>query len=167
LTWSFPLSKMYPVPDTLDWEKKIKCFSEARKNPSVSMLLCELSTSFDLAVCLTPCFGRLPALKDKRCPQILIVWASHATRLAEQMTGVASVDCISSRGWQAGKAFGESLAAAVSEKMANCPSIDIVILQLFDNTSFYARTFEGGLIPYRQETNSSAYHIDGDLVSQP
>ncbi len=38
---------------------------------------------------------------------------------------------------------------------------------LFDNTSFYARTCEGGLIPCRRELNSSTYHIDGDLVLQP
>jgi hypothetical protein len=48
--------------------------------------------------------------------------------------------------------------------MANCPSFDIVILQLFDNTSFHARTFEGELIPFKWETSSSAYHMDGDLV---
>jgi hypothetical protein len=43
----------------------------------------------------------------------------------------------------------------------------LILLQLFDNTSFYARTCEGGLIPCRRELNSSTYHIDGDLVLQP
>jgi hypothetical protein len=50
--------------------------------------------------------------------------------------------------------------------MANCPSFDIVILQLFDNTSFHAGMFEGELIPFKWETSSSAYHMDGDLVLQ-
>ncbi len=43
-------------------------------------------------------------------------------------------------------------------------SYDLLILQLFDNMSFYARMFEGGLIPCRRETKSNAYHVDGDLV---
>ena len=38
---------------------------------------------------------------------------------------------------------------------------------MFDNTSFYARTCEGGLIPCRRELNSNIYHVDGDLVLQP
>jgi hypothetical protein len=47
-----------------------------------------------------------------------------------------------------------------------CLSFYLIILQLFYNMAFCARTFEGGLIPCRRETNSSSYHVDGELVLQ-
>jgi hypothetical protein len=59
------------------------------------------------------------------------------------------------------------MTANISDKLTGGTDFDLIILQLFDNTSFYARTCAGGLIPCRRELNSSSYHIDGDLVLQP
>jgi hypothetical protein len=59
------------------------------------------------------------------------------------------------------------MAAKISDKLSGGTDFDLIILQLFDSTSFSARTCEGGLIPCRRELNSSSYHIDGDLVLQP
>jgi hypothetical protein len=61
------------------------------------MLLCELSTSFDLA----PSFYRLHTTKDKEEARVVIVGASHAARLAEQMTGHAAVESIIIDAWTA------------------------------------------------------------------
>jgi hypothetical protein len=116
---------------------------------------------------MNPSFERNPIVRDLGDPHVLVVGASHAARLAEQLKGLVLVDDVCVSGWRAGKASSEALASKISEKLARCTSYDLIILQLFDNTSFYARTCEGGLIPCRRELNSSTYHIDGDLVLQP
>jgi hypothetical protein len=66
--------------------KKIRPIEEQRENPSVSKLLCELSTSFDMPVCLSPTFGRLPSTVIQGEQRILVVGASHAARVAEQLS---------------------------------------------------------------------------------
>jgi hypothetical protein len=67
-----------------------------------------------MSVCLSPLFERSPAMTDKGEPRVFIVGASHAARLAEQMSAMAKVDCVSSSGWRAGKTSGEALASALS-----------------------------------------------------
>jgi hypothetical protein len=65
--------------------KLIRPFGETRENPAVSMLLCEISTSFDMPICLNPSFERLPTVRDQGDPHVLVVGVSHAARLAEQI----------------------------------------------------------------------------------
>ena len=50
--------------------KKINCLTEARENPIVSALLCEMSTSFDLALSLNPSLERLITTWDKGEPLV-------------------------------------------------------------------------------------------------
>jgi hypothetical protein len=76
------------------------------------------------------------------------------------------IDDVCVSGWRAGKASSEALATKISDKLAGGTAFDLIVLQLFDNTSYYARTCEGGLIPCRRELNSSTYHIDSNLVLQ-
>jgi hypothetical protein len=147
--------------------KKIRPIEEHRENPSVSKLLCELSTSFDMPVCLSPSFGRLPSAAITGEPRILVVGASHAARVAEQLSKRFQVKNLRIGGWRAGKAAGETMAEAICNALEGSMGFDLIVLQLFDNTSFYARTCEGGLIPCRRELNSNTYHVDGDLVLQP
>jgi hypothetical protein len=147
--------------------KKIRPIEEHRENPSVSKLLCELSTSFDMPVCLSPSFGRLPSAAITGEPRILVVGASHAARVAEQLSKRFQVKNLCIGGWRAGKAAGETMAEAICSALEGSSGFDLIVLQLFDNTSFYARTCEGGLIPCRRELNSNTYHVDGDLVLQP
>jgi hypothetical protein len=135
--------------------KMIRPFGEARENPAVSILLCEISTNFDMSICLSPSFERLPTGRDLGDPQCLVVGASHAARLVEQLRGLVLVDDVCVSGWRAGKASSEALATKISNKLAGGTAFDLIVLQLFDNTSFYARTCEGGLIPCRRELNSS------------
>jgi hypothetical protein len=65
------------------------------------------------------------------------------------MSGHIAVETISIMGWRAGRASSETLAGVIGEKLTSGSVFDLIILQLLDNTSFYARTFEGGLIPCR------------------
>jgi hypothetical protein len=147
--------------------KKILPMEEQKENPSVSKLLCELSTSFDMPVCLAPMFGRLPSAGNQGEPRVLVVGASHAARVAEQLSKRLHVINLCVRGWRVGKAAGECMAEAIGKALEENNGFDLILLQLFDNTSFYARTCEGGLIPCRRELNSNTYHVDGDLVLQP
>jgi hypothetical protein len=147
--------------------KKIRPMEEQRENPSVSKLLCELSTSFDMPVCLAPMFGRLPSAENQGEPRVMVVGASHAARVAEQLSKRLNVVNLCVRGWRAGKAAGDAMAQAIMKALEENNGFDLIVLQLFDNTSFYARTCEGGLIPCRRELNSNTYHVDGDLVLQP
>jgi hypothetical protein len=110
---------------------------------------------YDLAVCLTPSFERLPSMKEQGEPHVLIVDASHAARIAEQICGHVAVGTISIWGWRAGRASGEALAGAIGEKLSSGSVFDLIFLQLFDNTSFFARTFEGGLIPCTLELTAA------------
>ena len=51
----------------------------------------------------------------------------------------------------------------LQEVKGNC----VVLLQLFDNNFFLARTEDGGLIPAVREAVSGKYHVHGDLVVAP
>jgi hypothetical protein len=43
----------------------------------------------------------------------------------------------------------------------------LIVLQMFDNAAFYARSYEGGLIICQRELVRGTYHTDGDVVVQP
>ncbi len=48
---------------------------------------------------------------------VLVVDASHAARLAEQLAKMVPVDTITTGDWRAGKLAGENLASAVTSKL--------------------------------------------------
>jgi hypothetical protein len=146
-TWTSLSSRTSPAPVTPGCAKKIRPIDEQRENPSVSELLCELSTSFDMPVCLSPAFGRLPSAVIQGEPRILVVGASHAARVAELLNKRLQVVNLCVGGWRAGKAASEAMAEAICNSLEGNSGFDLIVLQLFDNTSFYARTCEGGLIP--------------------
>ncbi len=52
---------------------------------------------------------------------------------------MADVQSILQGGWHAGK---HATAAAIMELSASSNSFNIIVLQIFDNTAFYARTYE-------------------------
>ncbi len=121
-----------------------------------------LATGFDLPSLLSHLsvgHYREPGLPN--CNRILVVGASHAARLADQTIAILHA------GWPAGKTAAETLAADMSEKLSWSWMPDFILLQIFDNTAFYAKTFNGGLIPCRRELASNTYHVDGGLVLQP
>jgi hypothetical protein len=44
----------------------------------------------------------------------------------------------------------KNLATTIREQVSSVGKLDVIILQLFDNTSFYAKTYQGKLIPRRR-----------------
>ena len=101
-------------------------------------------------------------------PEFIVVGASHASRLAEQLEACGSkVTLISMPSWRptpttAAKAAGE-LATAVGSSAAGA----VTIFQFLDCAAFYARTEDGGLLPSRRSNDDNKYHLDGELVMAP
>jgi hypothetical protein len=46
-------------------------------------------------------------------------------------------------GWCLGKTAAAAIAVAIVEKTAKCGMFNLIVLKVFDNTAFYARTCEG------------------------
>ncbi len=131
--------------------KKFVGVTESGETPMISSLMCELRTSFDLTVNVTPCLSRNPETPVSSCMKLLVVRASHACRLADQLASMASVQSIAQGGWRAGKNAAAAVAVDIMDLSASYGACDYIILQIFDNTAIYARTCENGLIPCRKE----------------
>lgn len=54
---------------------------------------------------------------------VLVVGASHAARLAEQLAKMVPVDTITKGGWRAGKLAGENLASAITSSCGGSVSL--------------------------------------------
>jgi hypothetical protein len=133
----------------------------------VSALLCELKTSFNPAVCVDPSTNQSPGTPASSTVKILIVGAGHARRLSEQLASMADISAITQGGWRTGRNGAVVPAIAITEQTAASGMFHLIVLQIFDNAAFYARTYEGGLIPCQRELVSGTYHTDGDVVVQP
>jgi hypothetical protein len=66
-------------------------------------------------------------------------------------------------GWRPNKTAVEEMAAKVGEALKLLTPNDVVILHLFDNRAYMARSEEGGDLPIRQYCTGE-FHVEGDLV---
>jgi hypothetical protein len=66
-------------------------------------------------------------------------------------------------GWRPNKTAVEEMATKVREALSLLTPNDVVILHLFDNVAYMARSEEGGDLPIRQYGNGE-FHVEGDLV---
>jgi hypothetical protein len=57
----------------------------------------------------------------------------------------------------------QEMAARVEEALLELSPNDVIVLHLFDNVAYMARSEEGGDLPIRQFINGE-YHVEGDLV---
>jgi hypothetical protein len=74
------------------------------------------------------------------------------------------VTLVSKPGWRATKgSVAEMGVEKVKEALGNISPHDVVVVQLLDNTSYLARSDEGGDLPIRRYVDG-AFHIEGDLI---
>jgi hypothetical protein len=66
-------------------------------------------------------------------------------------------------GWRPNKTAVEETMARVEEALLELSPNDVIVLHLFDNIAYMARSEEGGDLPIRQFINGE-YHVEGDLV---
>jgi hypothetical protein len=73
------------------------------------------------------------------------------------------VTLVSKPGWRATKGSVAEMVEKVKEDLCNISPHDIVVVQLLDNTSYLARSDEGGDLPIRWYMDG-AFHIEGVLI---
>ena len=66
-------------------------------------------------------------------------------------------------GWRPNKTAVEEMVNKVEEALREMTSNDVVVLHLYDNIAYMARSEEGGDLPIRQFVNGE-FHVEGDLV---
>ncbi len=94
----------------------------------------------------------------------LFVGGSHAIKEGNAMAdrGNEVIICAAS-GWRPNKTTVEELVVKVEEALRELTSNDVIVLHLYDNIAYMARSEEGGDLPIRQYVNGE-FHVEGDLV---
>jgi hypothetical protein len=94
----------------------------------------------------------------------LFIGGSHAIKEGNAMAdrGHEVIICAAS-GWRPNKTAVEELVIKVEEALRELTSNDVIVLHLYDNIAYMARSEEGGDLPIRQFVNGE-FHVEGDLV---
>jgi hypothetical protein len=143
----------------------VQPFQMEHESKVVCSLINELNGMFNLDLCKEPGFDRLvdsePAVSK---PRILMIGASHVVREGEILADRGyEVTLVSKPGWRATKGSVAEMVEKVKEALGNISPHDVVVVQLLDNTSYLARSDEGGDLPIRRYVDG-AFHIEGDLI---
>ena len=107
--------------------------------------------------------------KTRTGPLLLVVGTSHAGRTADALEKEgATVLRATIPGWRAIKLKVPAMVDLIRGQLAEVRGDCIVIIQLFDNSFYLAKTEEGGLIPpVKESAPGSKYHVHGELVFAP
>jgi len=134
----------------------------------VDCFINELNSNFDLELEDSVSLSRgLETTSLDKHLSILVVGASHASRLAVQLELLGHrVEQITHPGWRATKDKIANMTSEVMSAASRMPADCLIIYWLFDNSLYFARTEEGGLIPTRRAIDGS-YHVDGDVMLAP
>ena len=94
----------------------------------------------------------------------MVVGASHASRLGVTLAKAgAKVIQLCEPGWRVTKtrvaALSEKLKVALDAVGEDCT----VVYQMLDNSVYFAKTEEGGLVPICKRVDK--YHVDGELYT--
>jgi hypothetical protein len=143
----------------------VQPFQKEQESEIVCSLISELNGLFNLDLCKEPGFDRLTDSEPVAAkPRILMIGASHVVREAEILADRGyEVTLVSKPGWRATKGSVAEMVEKVKEALCNISPHDIVVVQLLDNTSYLARSDEGGDLPIRRYVDG-AFHIEGDLI---
>jgi hypothetical protein len=66
-------------------------------------------------------------------------------------------------GWRPNKMAVEEMAVKVEEALRELTRNDVIVVHMYDNIAYMARSEEGGDLPFRQYVNGE-FHVEGDLV---
>jgi hypothetical protein len=143
----------------------VQPFLMEHESQTVCSLISELNGMFNLDLCKEPGFDRLTDSEPAAAkPRILMIGASHVVREGEILADRGyEVTLVSKPGWRATKGSVAEMVEKVKEALCNISPHDVVVVQLLDNTSYLARSDEGGDLPIRRYVDG-AFHIEGDLI---
>jgi len=130
----------------------------------IGALITELNSLFNLGLGKDTIHDRLIEVQDAPARRYLFIGGSHAATEGNVMAdrGHEVIVCAVS-GWRPNKTAVEEMAARVEEALLELTPNDVIVLHLFDNVAYMARSEEGGDLPIRQFINGE-YHVEGDLV---
>jgi len=134
----------------------------------IDCFLNELNKNYDLDLEVNVSLSRgLDAPAHDQPLNILVVGASHASRLAVQLDLLGhNVTQITHPGWRATRDKVNKMTEEVMTAASELSADTLVIFWLYDNSLYFARTEEGGFIPIRRAVDGT-YHVDGDLMLAP
>jgi hypothetical protein len=129
----------------------------------IRSLVTELNSLFNLGLGCETIHDRL-FVDDSLPRRYLCVAGSHAINEGNNLAdrGHEVVIC-AVPGWRPNKTAVEEMAAKVEEALKLLTPNDVVILHLFDNVAYMARSEEGGDLSIRQYCTGE-FHVEGDLV---
>ncbi len=129
----------------------------------IRSLVTELNSFFNLGLGSETVHDRL-FVDDSLPRRYLCVGGSHAINEGNNLAdrGHEVIIC-AVPGWRPNKTAVEEMATKVREALSLLTPNDVVILHLFDNVAYMARSEEGGDLPIRQYCNGE-FHVEGDLV---
>jgi hypothetical protein len=78
-----------------------------------------------------------------------------------------AVDTVAEGGRKVRHVAEEKFASRVAAQLSGLPADTTLVLQLFDDASYFAQTEDGSFFSCSQEFNSPEYHVFGDLVLGP
>jgi hypothetical protein len=129
----------------------------------IGSLIAELNTLFNLGLGTDTVHDRLSANTNAHC-RYLFIGGSHAKKEGSALAdrGHEVVICAAS-GWRPNKTAVEEMCEKVEEALKMISPTDVVVVHLFDNVSYMARSEEGGDLPIRRYVTGQ-FHVEGDLV---
>jgi hypothetical protein len=131
----------------------------------IGALIEELNSLYNLGLGKTTIHDRMvDGEQEAPTRRYLFIGGSHAIKEGNAMAdrGYEVIICAAS-GWRPNKTAVEEMVSKVEEALREMTSNDVVVLHLYDNIAYMARSEEGGDLPIRQFVNGE-FHVEGDLV---
>jgi hypothetical protein len=142
----------------------IKQLGYSREKELVSTMIAELRESMALDLDSNPSFerGLVLQVKVKTNVDYLIIGGSNAARLARALDGLGFSTCsVTKPGWKISSGSPE-LLAKMTKTAIEGQEPGTTILQILDNSIFYAKSADGSWTLPAQD-DKGAYHIKGEV----
>jgi hypothetical protein len=131
----------------------------------IGALTSELNSLYNLGLGSETIHDRLEdGEQDPPTRRYLFIGGSHAIKEGNAMAdrGHEVIICAVS-GWRPNKTAVEEMAGKVEEALRELTVNDVIVVHMYDNIAYMARSEEGGDLPIRQYVNGE-FHVEGELV---
>jgi hypothetical protein len=131
----------------------------------IGALVNELNSLYNLGLGTETIHDRLESEDSSSPPRrYLFIGGSHTKKEGNAIAdrGHEVIICAAS-GWRPNKTAVEEMVSKVEEALLEMTPNDVIVLHLYDNIAYMARSEEGGDLPIRQYVNGE-FHVEGDLV---
>ena len=141
---------------------------EMKEREIITTLIGELNARLSLDLGVEVSFQRQVAAPAARPETIVVIGASHASRLATALEAAgATVVRVCEPGWRVTKTKVVNMVEKLKAELDAAGEDCTVVYQMLDNNYYFARTEEGGLVPICKRQLDNSYHVDGELAFAP